>query len=134
MLILLLLLSFITWGMLALSSCGGIQDPVTISDETIYVVKGNPLDSITFPTYAVQFQFLTSGQTDLTKDNWDALFSSPTSGPRVAMSLNAWDDFNTEFGKLCTQVPCNYATTQQLAQLFAKLTTATGHKFKYTFQ
>jgi hypothetical protein len=42
------------------------------------------------------------------------------------MRLNAFDDFNTEIGKLCSQVTCDYATMQKLNDFFLRLHQASG--------
>lgn len=92
-------------------SCGKIKIPVNISDEPLYYLKG--------PSGAVEMHFLTSGQTQLTKTEWDAI-----SEGMVAMPLSAFEDFNTEIGKLCSQVPCNYELTQKIDQLLTRLRSA----------
>lgn len=110
----LLLLSFIITALF--SGCGSIQIPVDIHDETLWTIKGNPSLPSSFENYAVQVQFLTTGQIDITKNQWDAI-----SQGKVCMNLSAFDDFNTEISKLCSQVVCDYETVQAFSNLYARL-------------
>lgn len=63
--------------------------------------------------------FLSSGSTDLTLDQWNAI-----SEGNVCMSLNAFGDFNAEISKLCGEVTCDYKTVQMIAELYAKMVNA----------
>lgn len=94
--------------MLILNGCGKILIPVDIKDEALYYLKG--------PSGAVEMHFLTSGQTDLTLDQWNAI-----SEGMVCMELSSWDDFNTEIGKLCSQIPCDYQTVEAFKKIIARL-------------
>lgn len=98
-----------------LSGCASIQIPVSISDEPLYFIKGRCDVQATASDFAVEMYFLTSGQTELTLNDWNAI-----SEGMVAMPLAAWDAFNIEIGKLCSQVTCNYETQQKLASLVAR--------------
>lgn len=60
--------------------------------------------------------FLTAGETDLTGAEWDSI-----SEGMVAMSLAAFDDFNAEISKLCSQVTCDYDLLQALNRLSARV-------------
>lgn len=104
----LLLAFFIMAAMLIPSGCGQLPDPVQINDETLYFLKG--------PSGAVQMNFLTPGQVDLTKAQWDAI-----SEGMVAMPSSAFADFDKEIGKLCSEVPCDYATVQAFHSLVAAI-------------
>jgi hypothetical protein len=102
-------------GALVQVSCGTlIKDPVTINDEALYYLKEASPDQ-----WAVEMHFLTSGQTQVTQAQWNAM-----SQGMVAMPLTEWDDINTEIGKLCSQVPCDYNTTQALSKLMTQLHSA----------
>lgn len=94
---------------LAFTSCGTIQVPVDVKDEPLYFIKGDPRVPASFPKYAVQMHFFTPGQVQLTKEDYD-----PITQGQVCMPLSAFRDINTEIGKLCTQVPCNYPVVQQV--------------------
>lgn len=85
-----------------------MQPPVQINDEDLYYLKGQ--------SGAVEMHFLTTGQTDLTLDQWNAIEEG-----MVAMPLSAFDDFNTEIGKLCSQVVCDYDTFQAWRNIYARL-------------
>ena len=85
-----------------------VQVPVTIKDEPLYFLKG--------PSGAVEMHFLSSGQTDLTVDQWNAI-----SMGMVAMPLDSWDDFNKEIAELCSQNDCTYELQQFLAVVGSKL-------------
>ena len=104
---LLLRLFFITL-VTSILSCGTLQVPVTINDEDLYYLKGS--------SGAVEMHFLTSGQTDLTLDQWNAIEEG-----MVAMPLSAFSDFNKEIGELCSQVTCSYEVTQKFSALVARL-------------
>ena len=101
------LLSFILLALI-LSGCASIPVPVTVHDEDLYYLKG--------PSGAVEMHFLTSGETDLTVAEWDSI-----SEGMVAMSLAAFDDFNTEIGKLCSQITCDYDLLQAMNRLSSQL-------------
>lgn len=114
----LLLLFFITLVLpVSLSSCGTlIKVPVTVNDETLYYLKQSSTDQ-----WAVQMYFLSSGQSQVTQDSWNKI-----SQGMACMSLSAFEDFNTEIGKLCSQVPCDYKYTQALTALIARMKSAQG--------
>lgn len=89
--------------LVATNDCGTlIKDPVSINDEPLYFLKQASTDQ-----WAVQMHFLTSGQSQITQGQWNAM-----SQGMVAMPLSAFSDFNTEIGKLCSQIPCNYQIQQ----------------------
>ena len=90
--------------------------PVPIKDETLYYIKGDPAVPASFPNYAVEMHFLTSGQTDLTKAQIDAI----TQG-MVMLSLNGFDDFNKEIADLCSQNTCSYETQAILTVMAEKI-------------
>jgi hypothetical protein len=116
-----LLLFFITSATLTLSSCATLQDPVEIKDEPLYYIKGNPTVPASFPDYAVEMHFLSSGQTDMTKAQIDPIIQG-----MVCLPAESFDDFNTEIGKLCSQVTCDYETMAKLAELVERLHYAAG--------
>lgn len=104
---------FITLAITATASgCGTlIKVPVTIDDEDLYYLKeASPTE------WAVHMHFLSTGQDQVAEDAWNA-----QSAGKVCMLLSAFDDFNTEIGKLCSQVPCDYQTVQNLKNLIAHL-------------
>ena len=107
---------FITSAAFSLSSCC-TPIPVSVNDETIYFIKGSATDASTYPKYAVQLHFLSSGSVDLTKDQLDAL----TKDGMVLMSAAAFEDFNAEIGKFCSQVTCDYQALQAWNDLYARL-------------
>jgi hypothetical protein len=113
-----LLLFCITLVASTLSSCGKIKIPVDIQDETLTYIKGDPANPATYANYAVQMHFLSSGQIDMTKDQIDALMQGS-----VLMPMQAFEDFNTEIGKLCSQVPCDYNLTNLLSTLVQRMKT-----------
>lgn len=94
-----------------LNGCAKPQLPVGISDENLYYLKGT--------SGAVEMHFLSSGSTDLTLDQWNAI-----SEGMVAMPLSAFGDFNTEISKLCGEVVCDYQVLQTIAELYAKMVNA----------
>jgi len=65
--------------------------------------------------------FLTSGQTDLTLSQWNAI-----SEGMVCMGLSSFDDFNKEISDLCSQVTCDYNTVKAFAALYSKLKAEAG--------
>lgn len=95
-----------------LNSCGTlIKVPVAIKDEDLYYLK-EASDS----EWAVHMHFLSTGSDQITKDAWDKM-----SQGMVSMPLAAFEDFNTEIGKLCSQVPCNYEVMKKLNNFFSRL-------------
>lgn len=115
----LLLRFFITLAILAATSgCGTlIKDPVTIKNEDLYYLKQASDDE-----WAVKMHFLTSGQSQVTKAQWEAI-----SQGMACMSLPAFDDFNAEIAKLCSQVPCDYQ--QAIKDFFLRLAGVSGYSF-----
>lgn len=102
----------------ALLSCSTLQAPVTVNDQDLYYLKGSPSIPASFPNYGVEMHFLTSGQSDFTKDSWDSI-----SQGKVCMELSAFDDFNKEISDLCSQVPCDYKLLQAVHVLIDQLKT-----------
>jgi hypothetical protein len=86
-----------------------------VKDEPLYYLKGRP-DALPEENYAVEMHFLTSGQNQLTRADWDKI-----SQGMVAMPLSAFDDFNAEIAKLCSEVTCNYEVQQKIDTLVFKL-------------
>lgn len=94
-----------------------------IADAEITVIKGSPLQTITFPQYAVQQYFLSTGQTDMTKDQTDLYLDSLylSGDPAVIMPLSSWTAFDGEIAKLCSNTMCNYATVEAIHAAVAAL-------------
>jgi hypothetical protein len=98
------------------NGCGKIHIPVDIKDETLTYIKGDPNNPATFSNYAVQMHFLSQGQVDLTKSQVDAI-----SQGSVLMPEQAFEDFNTEIAKACSQLKCNYELTEMWSSVVAKI-------------
>lgn len=113
---LLLLLFCISSGLTVLSGCGHVDIPVSIADGPLYFIKGDPAVESSFPDYAVEMHFLTSGQTQYDKASIDAI----TQG-MVMMPLSFFDDFNKEISDLCGQVTCDMDTVAKFQSLVAHL-------------
>jgi len=81
-------------------------------------VPGDPNDATTFNQYAVEDNFLTTGETDMTKVQYDAVISAAsTSGGTVSMAASFFADFNTEIAKLCSNTECDFETTQKVDRI-----------------
>ncbi len=107
------LLFFITLALC--SSCCGMPAPVDIRDEPLYYIKGRP-DAAPGDQYAVQMFFLSSGQTDLTKADFDAI-----SQGLVAMPLQSFDDFNKEIAEACSEANCDYIILAKVKSFMSRL-------------
>lgn len=87
-----------------ISSCGTlIKNPVQINNEPLYYLK-----EASDAKWVTQMYFLTTDEDQLTHSEWDAV-----SAGMVCMPLKSFGDFNTEIGKLCSQVPCDYQAAIQ---------------------
>ncbi len=116
----LLLLSFIILVPFALNSCCTAHVPIDIHDEALYYIKGNP-DTHPEDNYAVQMYFLSTGENQISKFEWDMI-----SQGMVALSAQAFDDFNAEIAKLCSETPCNYEALQKIHALIKRIHKAAG--------
>lgn len=107
-----LLLGFCTTlVLLSVPSCGGLQVPVRIHDEDLYFLK-----QVDEPRWAAHMHFLTEGTEQVSRTQWDAI-----SQGMVCMPSHAFEDFNAEIGKLCSQVKCDYETLQQFQRLVGRI-------------
>lgn len=107
-------------------SCTTPALPVDISDIELTVIKGSPLQTSTFPEYAVQEHFLSMGQADLDKDQTDQYVDSLylAGDPAVIMPLSSFTNLNAEIAKVCSNTPCNYEAVQALQAAVDKLKAA----------
>lgn len=103
-------LFFITLATLTLESCQTTV-PVDIKDEDLYYLKEASTDQ-----WAVEMHFLSDGQAQVSQTDWNV-----KSQGMVCMPLTEWSDINTEFGKLCTQITCDYEFQQAMALISERL-------------
>ena len=103
--------------LLTASCCTTI--PVSVKDEPLTYVKGSLGDPSTYPEFAVLMHFLSTGQADETEAEF-----APTLQNSVCMPLASFEDFNTEIGKLCSQVTCDYAALAQWRDFYGRLVKA----------
>ena len=109
-----LLFFILSASLVLLPSCGKIKIPVAIQDITLYFIKGAPLDQNSYSNYALEEHFLDSTEADLTMAQYN-----PIAAGNVCTTLAFWADINTWTAKLCSEAPCSFEVTQQLAKLNA---------------
>lgn len=102
-----------------LNGCSTIQVPVTVQDLPLYYLK-----EASSAEYATEFHFLTSGTIQIPQADWNNM-----SQGMVCTPLASWGTVNTEFGKFCTQVPCDYETTQLQNAITTRLEEVSGKIF-----
>ena len=94
---------------LALCSCGSVQLPITIFEETFYTLEG---------TNGVHITHLFSSQTsDMSFTTW----LNTLSEGQVCVNASTIADFKSELEKACSEIQCNQQAVATLNKAFNRM-------------